>query len=70
METHVTSQATNYSKLVGEAALIPGGQFPDDLDTTSLALVALPPSSNKLISSILDNMAGYVNDDGSFQVWN
>lgn len=24
--------------LTGDAALIPGGQFPDDLDTTSLAL--------------------------------
>ncbi|KAI5862500.1 Haloacid dehalogenase-like hydrolase-domain-containing protein [Durotheca rogersii] len=51
-----------------KSALIPGGYFPDDLDTTSLALTALRPSSAKMISSVLDTMAKYANDDGNFQV--
>ena len=52
--------------LLGETALVPGGLFPDDLDTTSLALTVLRPSSTK-VSSLLDMMANYVNDDGNFQ---
>ena len=53
--------------LLGETALVPGGLFPDDLDTTSLALTVLRPSSTKKILSLLDMMANYVNDDGNFQ---
>ena len=52
----------------GKVALIPGDVFPDDLDTTSLALKVLRPSSSKTVSSLLDTMAQYVNDDGSFKV--
>lgn len=62
--------ATDKDATLGQAALIPGGVFPDDLDTTSLALKALRPTSAKFISSVLDTMAEYVNDDGSFQVSN
>ncbi|APA11940.1 hypothetical protein sscle_08g067100 [Sclerotinia sclerotiorum 1980 UF-70] len=51
----------------GKTVLIPGGLFPDDLDTTYLALTVLRPSSTKTISSLLDTMAEYVNDDGTFQ---
>ncbi|KAB8294828.1 hypothetical protein EYC80_006789 [Monilinia laxa] len=43
------------------------GYFPDDLDTTSLALIALQPST-KTVSSVLNKMSEYVNDDGAFQV--
>ncbi|KAI1413684.1 HAD-like protein [Hypoxylon sp. FL1857] len=50
-------------------ALVPGGYFPDDLDTTALALTALQPPSTKTASSILDVMAKYVNDDGTFQIY-
>ncbi|KAI0380164.1 HAD-like protein [Hypomontagnella monticulosa] len=63
------SGATNKDVLEGQAVLIPGGVFPDDLDTTSLALKALRPSSTKFISSVLDRMAEYVNEDGSFQTY-
>ncbi|OTA90676.1 hypothetical protein M434DRAFT_22830 [Hypoxylon sp. CO27-5] len=51
----------------GKTALVPGGIFPDDLDTTALALTALPPPSTKTVMSVLDTMAEYVNDDGTFQ---
>lgn len=47
--------------------LVPGGYFPDDLDTTSLATTVLKPHP-EIISSLLDEMKGYVNPDGSFQV--
>ncbi|KAK7743157.1 hypothetical protein SLS53_004242 [Cytospora paraplurivora] len=53
----------------GEAALVPGGVFPDDLDTTSLALTVLRPSSTEIVSSVLNTMADYVNDDGTFQTY-
>ena len=49
-------------------ALVPGGYFPDDLDTTSLALQIIPPSDSERVSSLLEKMADYVNDDGTFQV--
>lgn len=52
----------------GKTVLVPGGSFPDDLDTTSLALTALQPTSSETVSSVLDTMAEYVNDDGTFQV--
>ena len=47
--------------------LIPGGHFPDDLDTTSLATMVLKPRP-EIISSVLDEMIGYLNPDGLFQV--
>ncbi|KAM7189237.1 alpha-D-glucose-1-phosphate phosphatase YihX [Naviculisporaceae sp. PSN 640] len=50
-------------------ALVPGGVFPDDLDTTSLALQILPPSSDKLVDSVLGKMAKYANDDGTFNTY-
>ncbi|PSR90637.1 Haloacid dehalogenase-like hydrolase-domain-containing protein [Coniella lustricola] len=50
-------------------ALVPGGYFPDDLDTTSLALQVLPPSSEEFITSTLNLMAKYANDDGTFQTY-
>lgn len=53
---------------LGEAALVPEGVFPDDLDTTSLALTVLQPPSAGTVSYLLDLMAGYVNSDGTFQV--
>ncbi|KUI70175.1 Alpha-D-glucose-1-phosphate phosphatase YihX [Cytospora mali] len=52
----------------GKIALIPGGVFPDDLDTTALALRALRPPA-KTVSPVLDKMAEYVNDDGTFQTY-
>lgn len=54
--------------LSGKPALIPGGIFPDDLDTTALALKVLRPSPTEIASPILDMMAEYVKDDGNFQV--
>lgn len=53
--------------VAGETALVPGGQFPDDLDTTSLALSVLRPPTD-IVSSVLDTMVDYVTEDGSFQV--
>ena len=47
--------------------LVPGGHFPDDLDTTSLATMVLKPRP-EIISSVLDEMIGYLNPDGFFQV--
>ncbi|KAI9150073.1 Short-chain dehydrogenase/reductase [Paramyrothecium foliicola] len=52
-----------------EAVLVPGGVFPDDLDTTSLALKVLRPPSDKTMSSLLDTMAELVNHDGTFQTY-
>jgi hypothetical protein len=52
----------------GEATLIPGGFFPDDLDTTSLALMVLPPKNSEVATSILEKMSRYVNPDGSVLV--
>ncbi|KAI1449975.1 Haloacid dehalogenase-like hydrolase-domain-containing protein [Annulohypoxylon stygium] len=52
----------------GETALVPGGVFPDDLDTTSLALTVLRPST-EIAMPILDMMAEYINDDGTFQTY-
>jgi hypothetical protein len=59
------NEATDENVLAGEKTLIPGGVFPDDLDTTSLALKVLQPLN---VSSVLDKMAEYVNEDGTFQV--
>ncbi|GAB1319343.1 Alpha-D-glucose-1-phosphate phosphatase [Madurella fahalii] len=53
----------------GKTALVPGGYFPDDLDTTALALQVLRPVSPETVSSVLDKMAEYVNDDGTFQTY-
>ena len=47
---------------------MPGGYFPDDLDTTSLALMTLPPEKSEDITSALDKMVEFVNSDGSVQV--
>ena len=47
--------------------LIPGGYFPDDLDTTSLALTVLRPHP-EVVTSVLDEMVEYVNSDGTIQV--
>ncbi|KAI0194217.1 Haloacid dehalogenase-like hydrolase-domain-containing protein [Astrocystis sublimbata] len=52
-----------------EPALVPGGKFPDDLDTTSLALTVLRPPSPETVSSMLDTMAQHVNEDGTFQTY-
>lgn len=52
---------------IGEPALIPGGYFPDDLDTTALALVALQPSRD-IVTPLLDEMDSYLNADGTFLV--
>ncbi|KAM7219118.1 alpha-D-glucose-1-phosphate phosphatase YihX [Rhypophila decipiens] len=50
-------------------ALVPGGVFPDDLDTTSLALQVLPPSRDGLVTSVLDKMASCANADGTFMTY-
>ena len=47
--------------------LIPGGRYPDDLDTTSLALMVLRPHPD-VVTSVLDEMLRYLNSDGTFQV--
>ena len=47
--------------------LIPGGHFPDDLDTTSLALMVLRPHPD-VVTSVLDEMIKYLNSDGTIQV--
>ncbi|KAI9641787.1 hypothetical protein NHQ30_009646 [Ciborinia camelliae] len=44
------------------------GFFPDDLDTTSLALMTLSPPP-ETISAVLNKMAEYVKDDGIFQTY-
>ena len=53
--------------VTGLPTLVPGGYFPDDLDTTALALQVLDPSA-ELCESILDEMMEYINDDGTVQV--
>ena len=47
--------------------LVPGGYFPDDLDTTSLALTVLRPHPD-VVTSVLDEMIKYVKTDGMIQV--
>ena len=42
--------------------------FPDDMDTTSVALTVLRPD-RALVNSILDEMLEYVDADGIMQVW-
>lgn len=67
----MSSRITNLYSLADETPLIaplPGDAFPDDLDTTSLALLALGPPSAHTVSSVLDLMAGWVDDDGNFLV--
>ncbi|KAL7621715.1 hypothetical protein AAE478_009042 [Parahypoxylon ruwenzoriense] len=63
------NQTTDGDVLPGKIAPVPGGLFPDDLDTTSLALKVLRPSSTKTVSSVLDTMAEYVQNDGTFQTY-
>jgi hypothetical protein len=63
-------EETDEDVLAGKKVLVPGGVFPDDLDTTALALQVLRPFLTKNVSSILDTMAEYVNEDGTFQVNN
>jgi hypothetical protein len=64
----VRNEAANGNLVPGEAPLVWGGAFPDDLDTTALALKLLPPPSTETVSSVLDTMAKCVNDDGTFLV--
>ncbi|KAI5917034.1 hypothetical protein F4810DRAFT_716849 [Camillea tinctor] len=52
-----------------QTALVPGGFFPDDLDTTSLALKVLRPSSTETVMSVLDTMAKYIKENGTFQTY-
>ena len=47
--------------------LIPGDYFPDDLDTTSMALTILRPDA-EVVTSLLKEMLTYLNPDGTFQV--
>lgn len=54
--------------LLGKTVLCPGGYFPDDLDTTSLALLALRPERFGVVTSTLDRMLQYINSDGTVQV--
>ena len=61
-------QTADDNSCLGEPVLIPSGYFPDDLDTTSLALKVLRPHSD-VVSSVLDEMLGYVNSDGTIQVY-
>ncbi|KAF1979244.1 hypothetical protein BU23DRAFT_563457 [Bimuria novae-zelandiae CBS 107.79] len=51
------------------ATLIPGGHFPDDLDTTSLALMVQPPTQPDMVNPLLDRMAQNVVPDGSILVY-
>ncbi|KAF2867149.1 HAD-like domain-containing protein [Massariosphaeria phaeospora] len=50
----------------GQAVLVPGGKFPDDLDTTSMALTVLRPTASASTRSMLDKMAECVRPDGTF----
>lgn len=52
---------------IGNPILVPEGYFPDDLDTTSLALMVLQPEK-EVVTSMLDEMLEYVHPDGKFQV--
>lgn len=51
----------------GDSVLVPGGYFPDDLDTTALALIVLRPPPD-IVSSVLNEMLEYVNSDGTILV--
>ncbi|KAJ6101118.1 HAD-like domain-containing protein [Penicillium canescens] len=42
--------------------------YPDDLDTTSLGLLTMPPDA-AIVHSILDEMHDYVDEDGSVQAY-
>ena len=42
-------------------------RFPNDLDTTSLALM-VTDCDDKVVNSVLDEMLGYVNEDGIIMV--
>ncbi|KAI1173383.1 HAD-like protein [Nemania sp. FL0916] len=53
----------------GKTALNPEDGFPDDLDTTSLALQVFRSAASDVASLILDNMAQYVNENGTFQTY-
>lgn len=50
------------------ATLVTGGYFPDDLDTTSLALMVQPPTQSDMVNLLLDRMAQNVQPDGSILV--
>lgn len=50
----------------GEPVLVES-PFPDDLNTTSVGLTTTQPDE-ELVSSIMDEMKGYINDDGIIQV--
>ncbi|CAK3813109.1 Alpha-D-glucose-1-phosphate phosphatase [Lecanosticta acicola] len=52
----------------GTPVLVPGKVFPDDLDTTSLALTVIPPAED-LAHSLLDEMLLYVHEDGRLQTY-
>ncbi|KAI0414171.1 HAD-like protein [Xylaria grammica] len=74
LQDHTLTNVTWGSRLTwnffaGKAVLVPGGYFPDDLDTTSLALKTLRPPSTEIVASILDTMMRYVNDDGTFRTF-
>jgi hypothetical protein len=55
-------------QLVGTPILVNGATFPDDLDTTALALMVVPPEELSTVHVILDNMLSFVHQDGRFQV--
>ncbi|OOO05326.1 HAD-superfamily hydrolase subfamily IA variant 3 [Aspergillus oryzae] len=42
--------------------------YPDDLDTTSLGLLTMPPDS-EIVHSILDEMLDYIDEDGNVQAY-
>ncbi|PSN60217.1 HAD-like protein [Corynespora cassiicola Philippines] len=62
-----TENTWNY--FAGEATLVPGGYFPDDLDTTSLALTVLRPDITPSVAAILDRMSQCRNFDGTFMTY-
>lgn len=41
--------------------------YPDDLDTTSLGLLTIPPDP-AIVHSVLDEMHDYIDEDGNVQV--
>lgn len=63
---HYFTRAERFPLLVGKGVLTKAN-FPNDLDTTSLGLTILPPSTD-VIHSVLDEMLEYVNNDGIVQV--
>lgn len=42
--------------------------YPNDLDTTSLALIATD-CDHEVVNSVLDEMLEFVNEDGIVMVW-